>query len=100
MPMARRLPKVGFKNPFDRAVVTVNVGELEAFAAGATVTADALRGVRLVRGKFDELKILGDGNLAKKLIVQAHAFSATAKAKIEKAGGTAELLAQAAPSAS
>jgi large subunit ribosomal protein L15 len=101
MPLARRLPKVGFKNLFAPKTANVNVGDLDAFDAGAVVTIEALREKRLLRGQCDVLKVLGDGDLGKKLTVRAHAFSASAKAKIEKAGGAAELLAApAAPSAS
>src|SRR5512139_1798822 len=62
-PIQRRLPKRGFKNPFGPIVANVNVGDLECFAAGATVNADSLREQRLVRGRFDVLKILGMGEL-------------------------------------
>ncbi|MSP24702.1 MAG: 50S ribosomal protein L15 [Myxococcales bacterium] len=91
-PLARRLPKVGFKNIFAPTVVNVNVGELDAFAAGADVTLEALRQKRLVQGRFDLVKILGDGELTKGLTVHAHAFSAGAKAKIVGAGGTVQLI--------
>jgi large subunit ribosomal protein L15 len=100
MPLARRLPKVGFKNLSAPKTANVNVGDLDAFEPGSVVTVAALRDKKLVRGRFDVLKILGDGDLGKKLTVQAHAFSATAKAKIEKAGGIAELLVAPQPSAS
>ena len=92
-PMGRRLSKLGFKNLFAAKIASVNVGDLEVFEAGTVVTVEALREKRLVRGAVDGVKILGDGDLAKKLTVKAHAFSAGAKAKIEKAGGSAELLA-------
>ncbi len=101
MPLQRRAPKVGFKLPprAIAAVANVNVGSLDAFDAGSVVTIETLRAKRLVRGQFEELKILGDGDLGKKLTVQAHAFSASAKAKIEKAGGKAEVIAKSAPAA-
>ncbi len=101
MPLQRRMPKVGFKVPPRNIVkvVHVNVGSLDSFAAGTVVTIEALQAKRLVRGQFDALKILGEGELGKKLTVQAHAFSASAKAKIEKAGGKAEVLVKAAPAA-
>jgi large subunit ribosomal protein L15 len=92
-PMGRRLPKLGFKNLFAARIANVNVSALEVFEAGSIVTLDALRAKRLVRGAVDGVKILGDGELAKSLTVQAHAFSAGAKAKIEKAGGKAEVVA-------
>jgi large subunit ribosomal protein L15 len=95
----RRLPKVGFKNPFTKIIVTVNVKSLGQFDAGATVDPVALVAAGLVRSKFDGVKILGDGALDKALTVRAHAFSEGAKALIEKAGGKAELIEAAAPKA-
>lgn len=94
-PLGRRLPKVGFKNLFAAKIANVNVGSLDVFDAGAVVTVESLVAKRLIRGGFDGVKILGDGELAKKLTVKAHAFSAGARAKIEKAGGTVEVLAAA-----
>src|SRR5690348_6123491 len=94
-PIQRRLPKRGFRNPFADVVVNVNVGALEAFEDGAQVDAAALRGSRLVQGRFDVLKIVGSGELTKKLTVTAHRFSKGAIAKIEKAGGKAVVLAPA-----
>lgn len=88
-PIQRRLPKRGFRNPLAAVVVTVNVGDLEAFEPGATVDEAALRERRLVQGRFDRIKVLGDGELTKKLTVSAHGFSRTAADKIEKAGGQA-----------
>jgi len=95
-PMGRRLPKLGFKNLFAARIANVNVSDLEVFDAGSVVTIEALRAKRLVRGAVDGVKILGDGELGKSLTVKAHAFSAGAKAKIEKAGGKAEVVAAAA----
>jgi large subunit ribosomal protein L15 len=92
-PIQRRLPKRGFRNPLADVVVNVNVGSLEAFEDGAHVDAAALREGRLVQGRFDVLKILGGGELTKKLTVTAHRFSKSAIAKIEKAGGKAVVLA-------
>src|ERR1700761_2642321 len=92
-PMQRRLPKRGFRNPLADKVVEVNIGALEAFDAGTEVNADALRGKRLVRGRFDQLKVLGEGELTKKLTVHAHKFSKSAVEKIEKAGGKAVVIA-------
>jgi len=96
-PMQRRLPKRGFRNPFPTDTTALNVGELERFPVGANVDEKALRGVRLVRGQAHRIKILGDGELTKKLTVTAHAFSKSALQKIEKAGGKAILLAPPAP---
>lgn len=88
-PLIRRVPKRGFNNKvFASKVVAVNVGDLEElFNAGDTVTLEALKEKNVAKGRFDELKILGDGELTKKLTINAHRFSATAKEKIEKAGG-------------
>jgi len=91
-PIQRRLPKVGFFNPFSKTIATVNLSDLARFEKGSTVDVDALRKARLVRGKFDGLKVLGTGDIDRPLTVVAHAFSASAKAKIEKAGGKAQLL--------
>jgi len=91
-PLFRRLPKVGFKNPFTRLVAVVNVGNLGKFAAGATVDPEALAAAGLVKGRFDAIKVLGQGALDRALTVRAHAFSASAKELIEKAGGKAELI--------
>jgi large subunit ribosomal protein L15 len=91
-PIQRRLPKRGFRNPLADVVANVNVGQLEAFDAGATVDAAALRDKRLVQGRYDVLKILGAGELTKKLTVSAHRFSKGAVEKIEKAGGKAVVL--------
>jgi len=98
-PIQRRLPKRGFRNPLADVVVNVNVGMLQAFDDGAEVDLTALRDKRLVRGRFDALKVLGDGELTKKLTVHAHRFSKSAVEKIEKAGGKAVVLAPAAPRA-
>lgn len=92
-PIQRRLPKRGFRNPLADVVVNVNVGALEAFEDGAQVDVAALKESRLVQGRFDVVKILGDGELTKKLTVTAHRFSKGAIEKIEKAGGKAVVLA-------
>ncbi len=92
-PIQRRLPKRGFRNPFPLAVAEVNIGSLEVFDTGATIDEALLRERGFVKGKADKLKILGDGELTKKLTVRAHAFSKSAAAKIEKAGGTIVVLA-------
>lgn len=91
-PMQRRLPKRGFRNPLADIVANVNISELEVFADGTEVNAAELKAKRLVRGRFDVLKVLGDGELTKKLTVHAHRFSKVAVAKIEKAGGKAVVL--------
>ena len=92
-PMQRRLPKRGFRNPLADLVVNINVGDLEAFADGAEVNAVTLKAARLVRGRYDQLKVLGEGELTKKLTVHAHRFSKGAIAKIEKAGGRVVVIA-------
>ena len=92
-PLQRRLPKRGFRNPLAPSVANVNVGALDVFDQGATVNLEALREKRLVRGRFDQVKILGDGEITKKLTVTAHRFSKSAVEKIEKAGGRVERLA-------
>jgi large subunit ribosomal protein L15 len=91
-PLFRRLPKIGFKNPFTKHVVTVNVDRLAKFDAGSVVDADALKAAGLVRGSYDSIKILGSGSLDRALTVKAHAFSAKAKELIEAAGGKAEVI--------
>jgi large subunit ribosomal protein L15 len=91
-PLYRRLPKVGFKNPFSHAVAVVNLEQLKRFDAGSTVEIATLTDSGLVKGAFDKVKILGDGELDRALTVRAHAFSARAKEQIEKAGGKVELL--------
>jgi large subunit ribosomal protein L15 len=86
-PIQRRLPKRGFKNPFAARIAEVNVGDLEIFTAGAKIDEQALVSRGLIRGRFDRIKILGDGELTKAVTVAAHSFSKTAAAKIQKAGG-------------
>ena len=95
-PLIRQIPKRGFNNTrFASKVVAVNVGDLEElFNAGDKVTGDELKVKNCAKGRYDELKILGDGELTKALTVTAHRFSATAKEKIEKAGGTCVVLPQ------
>jgi large subunit ribosomal protein L15 len=91
-PIQRRLPKRGFKNPFAARIAEVNVGDLEIFTAGAKIDEQALVSRGLLRGRFDRIKILGDGELTKAVTVSAHSFSKTAAAKIQKAGGKVVLL--------
>ena len=87
MPMIRRVPKRGFNNRWAQVVAVVNLGLIDqAFDAGAEVTPGTLREKNLARGRFDELKILGDGELTKKLTISAHRFSKSAEEKIAKAG--------------
>jgi large subunit ribosomal protein L15 len=94
MPLVRRLPKFGFHNLFALKVVEVNVGDLAArFEAGSVVDSDGVKAKRLVRGRFDVLKVLGNGEIDRALTVRAHRFSASAKEKIEKAGGKVEIIA-------
>jgi len=93
MPLVRRIPKRGFNNRFAKNVAVVNVGDLEAaFEAGAEVSIDSICKLGLVKGRFDLLKVLGDGELKKKLTVSAHRFSASAREKIEQAGGKVNLM--------
>jgi large subunit ribosomal protein L15 len=89
MPLIRRLPKRGFNNAqFKTSYGLVNLSDLEQFEEGAHVTEQLLREKGLVNGKFDGLKILGRGQLTKKLTVEADKFSESARQSIEKAGGT------------
>lgn len=94
MPLHRRLPKRGFTNIFKREWAEVNLARLEElFEAGATVTPESLVGAGLVRkSQQDSVAILGNGELSKGLTISAHRFSASAKQKIEAAGGKAEVL--------
>ena len=88
MPLVRRVPKRGFNNRWSLRVAVVNVGDLESsFEAGEEVTLEALATRNLARGRFDVFKVLGNGELTKKLKVSAHRFSKAAQEKIEKAGG-------------
>jgi large subunit ribosomal protein L15 len=91
-PLQRRLPKRGFRNPFPTITAEVNVGDLEVFAAGTNVDEKALLSHGLVRGRFDRIKVLGTGELTKSVTVSAHAFSKSAAAKIQKAGGKVVLV--------
>ena len=97
-PLVRRIPKRGFHNAFGKTIAAVNVGDLEdVFESGDEVTPQALREKDLAKGRYDELKVLGGGELKKKLKVSAHRFSASAKEKIAKAGGEAIVLPGKAP---
>ncbi len=90
MPLIRRLPKRGFKNPVRKEYLGINISALDRFADGDVVDIAALKKAGLANGCFDGIKILGRGELAKKLTVKATAFSESAKTKIEAAGGTCE----------
>lgn len=92
-PLQRRVPKRGFKNPFKKVYAVVNLDDLNRFEAGTVVTPELLRERRLVRGRVDGVKVLGDGELTHSLQVQAHAFSKSAVEKIEAAGGKVEVIA-------
>lgn len=92
MPMTRRIPKRGFNNIFATNYSTVNVSDLEKFVDGTVVDAELLKASGLIKKINDGVKILGNGELSKNLTVKAAAFSASAKEKIEKAGGKAEVM--------
>ena len=92
MPLYRRLPKRGFTNRNSKDIVGINVSELERFRSGSTVTVEKMIEVGLIKDARDGVKILGNGELTKKLNVKANAFSATAKEKIEALGGTVEVI--------
>ena len=93
-PLIRRIPKRGFHNRFGLIVASVNVGQLDAaFEAGEEVTLRSLKTKNLAKGRYDVLKVLGGGELTKKLKISAHRFSASALEKIEAAGGQANVLA-------
>lgn len=93
MPLYRRMPKRGFSNPFKQRFTLLNVGSLDAFDAEATVDLDGALERGLTRKTGSLLKVLGNGEVTRKLTVRAHKFSAAAKAKIEAAGGIAETIA-------
>ena len=93
MPLVRRVPKRGFKNPTRREVEIVNLGALAAFGDGATVEPGELVRRGLVRGRGAPVKLLGDGDPPRNLVVRVHGASAGARAKIEAAGGKVEILA-------
>ena len=92
MPLYRRLPKRGFKNRNTKEIVGINVSALERFDDGATVSVETLVESGIVKNPRDGVKILGNGELTKKLTVQVNAFSTGAKEKIEKLGGKAEVI--------
>ena len=92
MPLARRLPKRGFNNIFATKYGTINVSDLDKFEDGAVVDAAAIKEAGLLKKTLDGVKVLGNGEVTKKLTVKATAFSDSAKEKIEKAGGKAEVI--------
>ncbi len=92
MPLYRRLPKRGFKNRNHKEIVAINVSALEVFENGATVDVEALMAKGIINNPADGVKILGNGELTKKLNVKVNAFSESAKEMIEKLGGTAEVI--------
>lgn len=91
MPLARRLPKRGFTNIFAKTYSIVNVSDLNRFEDGTEVTAELLKEERIIRKMNDGLKVLGNGEITKKLTVKADKFTKTASEKITAAGGTAEV---------
>ena len=91
LPLYRKLPKRGFNNKFAKEYATVNVSALNVFENGATVSLETLVACGIVRKEFDGLKVLGNGELTKQLDVEAKIFTASAKEKIEAAGGKAEV---------
>ena len=92
IPLYRRLPKRGFHNKFAKQYTAVNIGKLNAFEDGAVVNLESLMKCGLVRKQLDGVKILGQGELTKKVTVQATVFSAAAKEKIEAGGGKCEVI--------
>ena len=92
MPLYRRIPKRGFKNRNTKEIVAVNVSVLERFEDGATVDVNALIEAGIIKNPRDGVKLLGNGELTKKLNVKVDAYSASAKEKIEALGGTAEVI--------
>ena len=92
MPLVRKLPKRGFTNFTRKTFVPVNLDALSKFDDGAEVTIVLLKEKGLVKGRFDGVKVLGSGSMDKKLTVKVNAFSASAKEKIEAAGGTCEIV--------
>lgn len=98
MPLQRRIPKRGFWNPFRKEYSVINLTRLgELFDDGTEVSIEMLRDRRLIKPKKDGIKLLGDGEINKRLVVHAHKASASAKRKIEAAGGRVELVAVSPP---
>jgi len=92
MPLARRLPKVGFVNIFAKRWAVVNVAELDRFEAGTRVDEAALKAAGLIKGRYEFVKILGEGEIDRALTVVVHKFSKSAAEKITAAGGTTEVV--------
>ena len=92
LPLYRRLPKRGFTDINSKNIVIVNLSALESFDEGAVVDVKALKDNGIIRKEYDGVKILGNGELPKKLTVKVNAYSASAKEKIEALGGTAEVM--------
>lgn len=92
MPLYRRIPKRGFKNRNTKEIVAVNISALEGFENGSEVDVKALMEAGIIKNPRDGVKILGNGELTKKLNVKVNAFSASAKEKIEALGGSAEVM--------
>jgi large subunit ribosomal protein L15 len=92
MPLYRRLPKRGFKNPGRAQIETITLADLEKFEDGASVTIEALLEKGIIRDAKDGVKVLANGELTKKVNVAVNAYSASAKAKIEELGGKAEVI--------
>jgi large subunit ribosomal protein L15 len=92
MPLSRRLPKRGFTNVFAKEYAIVNVSELDQFDNGTEITSELLVAARIIRKPLDGLKVLGNGEITKKLNVKATKFTKTAAEKIAAAGGTAEVI--------
>ena len=92
MPLQRRIPKRGFNNIFAKKIVAINVSDLNKFEDGAEVDAQALVNAGIVKKEYDGIKILGNGEISKKLTVKVAAYSESAKQNIEAAGGKAEVV--------
>ena len=92
MPLFRRLPKRGFKDRNSKEIVAINIDRLECFDNGEEVTVQKLMDAGIIKNPRDGVKILGNGELTKKLTVRVNAYSESAKSKIEAAGGTAEVI--------
>jgi large subunit ribosomal protein L15 len=88
MPLYRRLPKRGFKNPFKRIHAILNLRDLDTFDEGAIIDADTLKKAGMVKGRFDQIKVLGKGELNKKLVLKDILVSVSARQKIESLGGS------------
>ena len=92
MPLVRRIPKRGFKNPFRLEWAEVNLDRLAAFKAGSVVDADALREAGIIKGGFDKIVVMGRGELGVALTIKVHRFTSSAVSKIEASGGVAEVV--------